>query len=145
MRNFWVFNIGTADEGPAENWLAEWTHHTHEMWFPPNKRPSGVHAGDRAVVNGAGRVGFIAAVEVTSTEPEPNQHPSDANRSRWPWKLDYKLLVAISGDHHAPSLEDVGWENPRSLRRQSHISIDQEMYERVAMAIVNAARRAVAS
>jgi hypothetical protein len=145
MRSYWTFNIGTAEYAPPPDWLAAWRHHTQEMWFPPNKRPSGVSAGDRAVINGSGRRGFLAVVEVISTEPEPNQATDPEDRKRWPWVLRYKLLVAIRADEHAPSLEDVGWDNPRSLRRQPHVSIDRDMYERIGSAIVEGAAEAVAA
>jgi hypothetical protein len=145
MRNYWVFNIGTGDKAPPQDWLAAWRHHTQEMWFPSSKRPTGVKPGDRAVINGSLRRGFIAVVEVVSTEPEPNDAESVEDRKRWPWKLRYKLLVAIRADGLAPSLEDVGWENPLSLRRQSHKSIEREVYQRIADAIVNAAGQAVAA
>ena len=111
-----MFNIGTAEIPPPEDWLAAWRHHTQEMWFPRNKRPSGVRTGDRAVINGSGGRGFFAVVEVLSTEPEPNQTENQNERQQWPWILRYRLLVAIRADHHAPSLEDVGWDNPRALR-----------------------------
>ena len=147
MRNYWVFNIGTAEYAPPEDWLAAvaWRHHAQEMWFPLSKRPTGVRPGDRAVINGSQRTGFVAVVEIISTEPEPNETKDDDERKRWPWRLRYKLLVAIRADGHAPSLEDVGWENPLSLRRQSHKSIDEVMYTRIARAIVNAAGEAVAA
>lgn len=145
MRNYWVFNIGTAEKAPREDWLADWRHHTQEMWFPPNKRPSGVRAGDRAVINGSGRRGFIAVVEIVSTAPQPNTTARSGEAERWPYILLYKLLVAIRADDHAPSLEDVGWENPRSLRRNPHVKIHQEMYERIARAIVDGAGGAVAA
>jgi hypothetical protein len=144
MRKYWVFNIGTGDYAPPEDWLAEWRHHTQEMWFPPNKRPSGVRAGDRAVINGSHRRGFIAVVEIISTEPEDNTTTDEADRKRWPYKLRYKILLAIRADDHAPSLEDVGWENSLRLRRQPHVKIDREMYDRISRAIVEAAGRAVA-
>lgn len=144
MRSFWTFNIGSADNAPAEDWLADWRHHTEEMWFPPNKRPTGVRVRDRAVINGSGRRGFIAVVEVTSTEPVPNLTEDLEARRRWPWMLRYRLLVAIRADEHAPSLEDVGWSNPRSLRRQPHVRIDREMYDRISRAIVAGAAEAVA-
>jgi hypothetical protein len=144
MRSFWTFNIGTAEDPPREDWLAAWRHHTQEMWFPPNKRPTGVRAGDRAVINGSGRRGFFAVVEVSSTEPEPNQTEDLDGRRRWPWILRYRLLVAIRADEHAPSLEDVGWRNPRSLRRQPHVRIDRDTYERISQAIVEGAADAVA-
>jgi hypothetical protein len=144
MRGYWTFNIGTADHAPPEDWLGAWRHHTQEMWFTPNKRPTGVGAGDRAVIHGAGGRGFLAAVEVISTEPKPNLTERPGEAQRWPWILEHKLLVAIRADEHAPSLDDVGWENPRSLRRQPHVRIDQEMYERISQAIVAGAREAVA-
>ncbi len=145
MRNYWVFNIGTGEHAPPADWLAEWRHHTQEMWFPPNKRPSGVRVGDRAVINGSHRRGFIAVVEILSTEPEDNATTDDVDRKRWPYKLRYKILVAIRADDHAPSLEDVGWENSLRLRRQPHVKIDREMYERIAQAIVRGASEAVAA
>jgi hypothetical protein len=91
------------------------------------------------------RRGFFAVVEVISTAPEPNRTEDIEERKRWPWILRYKLLVAIRADEHAPSLEDVGWENPRSLRRQPHVRIDREMYERISRAIVEGAAEAVAA
>lgn len=144
MRGYWVFNIGTGTEAPPEDWIGVWRHHSQEMWFPRNRRPSGVRPGDRAVINGSLRRGFIAVVEVVSEEPEINEGGSPAARERWPWKLKYRILVAIRADLHAPSLEDVAWENPLRLRRQSHVRIDRDVYERVSTAIVDAARRAVA-
>ena len=145
MRNYWVFNIGTGDNAPPEDWLAAWRHHTEEMWFPPNKRPSGVRAGDRAVIHGSQRRGFLAVVEIISTEPEPNDAPKAEDRKRWPYKLRYKILVAIRADNLAPSLEDVGWDNTLRLRRQPHVKIERDVYERIARAIVEAAGRAVAA
>ena len=64
---------------------------------------------------------------------------------RWPWYQQYNLLVAIRADDHAPSLEDVGWTNPRTLRRQSHVSIDRVTYDRISRAIVEGAAEAVAA
>jgi hypothetical protein len=145
MRNYWVFNIGTGEYAPPEDWLAAWRHHTEEMWFPPNKRPSGVRAGDRAVIHGSLRRGFLAVVEIISSEPETNRAPKAEDRKRWPYKLRYKILVAIRADNLAPSLEDVGWENTLRLRRNPHVSIDSDMYERISRAIVAAADRAVAA
>jgi hypothetical protein len=145
MRGYWIFNIGTAEFAPPADWLAAWRHHTAEMWFPPNKRPSGVRAGDRAVINGTGRTGFIAVVEVVSSAPEENATPKQQDRERWPYLLRYRLLLAIRADIHAPSLEDVGWDNPKRLRRQPHVRIDEQLYQRISRAIVEGAREAVAA
>jgi hypothetical protein len=144
VRRYWIFNIGTAAFAPQEDWLADWRHHTAEMWFPPNKRPSGVRAGDRAVIHGTGGRGFFAVVEVISSAPEASTADKLEDRERWPFRLRYKLLLAIRADDHAPSLEHVGWENPKRLRRQPHVLIDEQLYERIAQAIVRGAREAVA-
>jgi hypothetical protein len=113
VRDYWVFNIGTAEWRPDEDWLATWRHHTQEMWFTPNKKPTGVRPGDRAVMHGSGGRGFFAVMEVTSREPEPNLAEDAEDRRRWPWILHYKLLVAIRADEHAPSLANVDRPNPR--------------------------------
>lgn len=144
MTGYWIFNIGTGEHAPPQDWLAAWPHHSSEMWFPPNKRPSGVKAGDRAVINGAQGRGFLAVVEVISPEPEANPSADPRDRERWPYMLRYKLLIGIRADGHAPSLEAVGWENPRRLRRQPHVRIDQQMYRRIADAVVAGAADAVA-
>lgn len=145
MRGYWVFNIGTAEDRPDEDWLAVWRHHTQEMWFTPNKKPTGVHLGDRAVMHGSGGRGFFAVVEVTSRQPQANLTKKPEDRRRWPWILHYKLLVAIRADEHAPSLEHVDWPNPKSLRRQPHVRIDRDMYQRISQAIVEGAAEAVAA
>lgn len=143
MQRFWVYCIGTADSPPPVNWLEEWDHHIHEMWFLATRRPVGISAGDRAVVHGSGDRGFLGVVEVTSSEPGPNTRGDEYGRERWPYTLQHRLLVGILADSNAPSLDKVGWDNPRRLRRNSHIEIDRETYERVAAAIVDGARRAV--
>ena len=144
MRSYWVFSIGTAEYRPDEDWLAAWRHHTKEMWFPPNKNPTGVRFGDRAVMHGSGGRGFFAVMEVTSSEPKPNRARKLEDQKRWPWIHEYKLLLAIRADENAPSQAAVGWPNPRSLRRQSHVRIDRETYDRISQAIVAGAAEAVA-
>jgi hypothetical protein len=143
VRSYWVFNIGTAEDPPDEDWLAAWRHHTEEMWFTPNKKPTGVRPGDRAVMHGSGGRGFFAVIEVTSREPEPNRAEKLEDRKRWPWIVRYKLLVAIRADEHAPSREDIDWPNPKSLRRNPHVRIDRDTYERISAAIVEGAAEAV--
>ena len=95
------------------------------------------------MIHGSGGRGFLAVVEVLSTAPEDNVTGDQEERARFPFRLRYKLLVAIPADERAPSLQDVDWDNPRSLRRQSHIRIDPETYGRIARAIVDAAAAAV--
>jgi hypothetical protein len=143
MRGYWIFSIGTGKYPPPEDWLAAWRHHTSEMWFPPNKKPSGVREGDRAIIRGSLGRGFLAVVEVISEQPEDNCTDDREDRCRWPYKLRHRLVVAIRADEHAPSLQDVGWENPLRLRRQPHVRIDEFTYRRIAKAIVDGAQSAV--
>lgn len=139
MRSYWAFNIG-ADAGA--DWLADWRHHTAEMWFTPNKKPTGVRQGERAVINAGRDRLFVAAVQVVSAKPEPNRDAGGAEQ--YPWILRHRLLVAIRADHNAPSLEDVDWEDRRSLFQNPHVKISAAMYERVSGAIIRGAGRAVA-
>ena len=53
MRRFWVYTISLQDKAPPLEWLVFWEHHRTEMWFPKNKRPACVSAGDRAVIYGS--------------------------------------------------------------------------------------------
>lgn len=138
MSGYWVFNFGTGEQPPVEDWFTrvEWQHHLSEAWFPGSRRPVSVRAGDRGVLRAAGG-GFVGALVITSTQPEPNTN-ADHN-ARWPYKLNYRLITAIPNDDHAPSLDSVGWENPLSLRRQSHVRLDRPMYETIVRAILDAA------
>lgn len=133
-----MFNFGTGDQRPVEDWFTrvEWRHHLSEAWFPGSRRPVSVRAGDRGVLRAAGG-GFVGVFVITSSEPEPNDNPE--HERRWPYKLRYRLVTSIRNDAFAPSLDSVSWDNPLSLRRQSHVRIDRPMYETIVRAILDSA------
>jgi hypothetical protein len=138
---YWLFNIGTGQFAPPEDWFiaAEWSHHQTEMWFPPNKKPTGVSVRDRAVINGSKRRGILAAVEIVSTEPELNTTGNLEERLRWPWKVRHRLLVAKSADErHAATLEAAGI-SPLSTRHQPHIRLQPVQYHAAVDALLRAA------
>jgi hypothetical protein len=138
----WLFTIGVGKVSPPLSWWVDWEHHRTEMWFPWTKRPISIDAGDRALLNGSQRRGLLAAVEVVSHEPEPNETEDDEARERWPWKVRYRLIAAKCADSNLASLEDAG-VSPRSTQRQPHIRITPDQYragvESLARAIVRSA------
>lgn len=137
---YWVFTIGTRDHAPPVNWLEGWDWHVNEMWFPSTKRPVSVRAGDRAVIYGSHGRGFIAAVEVTSDQPEPNPRSKEA---RFPWIVKYRLLVSKAADKNVASPDDAGL-NPRRVVRGPHTAITAEEYERAVRVMLDAAARTAA-
>jgi hypothetical protein len=137
MRQYWVFTVGTRDEAPPIDWLAQWSHHVDEMWFPGTKRPVAVQAGDRAVIYGSQGRGFVAAAEVMSTAPESNDDP------RWPWKLKYRLLAAKAADYNVASPDAAGIDSARVVRGP-HTRISEAEYHRAVAAMLQEASASAA-
>lgn len=134
---YWVFTVGLRDQEPPENWLAVWRHHVSEMWFPSTKRPASVDRGDRALIYGSRRRGFIAAVEVTGNRPEPNNDP------RFPYKLRYRLLVSKAADANTALPRDANI-NPNRVIRGPHTEISRNEYHRGVALMLDAATRTAA-
>ena len=135
---YWVFTVGLRHLAPPEDWLAAWQHHVNEMWFPDWKRPVSVSRGDRALIYGSQRRGFIAAVEVLSDEPERN-----AADDHFIWKLRYRLLVSKAADRNVASPEAAGIDPPNRVVRGPHTEISEDDYHRgVAVMLEVAARTA---
>lgn len=124
--------IGQAGVPVPANWMTNpaWSDRLASVVFP--KYPRSVSRGSRLVYYAAGRQRFCAVLEVTEDEP------TASGLERWPYELALRPLVAIPVDEYAPSLEDVGFE-PLRVRRQSHVRLTEDEYERIAAAIVAAA------
>ena len=135
---YWVFTVGLRHLAPPEDWLAVWNHHVSEMWFPNHKRPVSVSRGDRALIYGSQRRGFIGAVEVLSEAPESN--PADPH---FVWKLRYRLLVSKAADGNVASPESAGI-NPNKVVRGPHTEIEVEEYHRGLARLLEAAARTAA-
>jgi hypothetical protein len=138
-RKYWVFTIGQRDHAPPEAWLAEWEHHTHQMWFPDHKKPASVQAGARAMIYGSQAHGFIAAVEVLTGVREPNTS-DNPDVARHPWVLEYRLLVTKAADANVASPEEAGIPTSR-IQRGPHTRIEPDEYERAVEALAAAAAR----
>lgn len=138
MRRFWVYTIGMQDKAPPLEWLVFWEHHRTEMWFPTNKRPASVSAGDRAVIYGSQAKGFLAAVEVTGDEPEENT--DDDDKARFPYVMKHRLLVAKVADNNIASPEAAGM-NSRRIQRGPHSEINEDEYNRAVAVLLEAAGR----
>lgn len=137
MQKYWVFTIGLQDLAPPPEWLIEWDHHRYEMWFPANKRPVSVSAGDRALLYGSKGTGFLAAVEVTSHQPEENTN--EGGKDRYPYAMRHRLLVAKIADDNVASPEAAGIDS-RKVQRGPHTEISADEYERAVAALLEAAR-----
>ena len=138
MRRFWVYTIGLQDKAPPLEWLVFWEHHRTEMWFPTNKRPVSVSAGDRAVIYGSQAKGFLAAVEVTGDEPE--QNTDEDGKTRFPYVMKHRLLVAKVADNNIASPEAAGM-NSRRIQRGPHSEINEDEYNRAVAVLLEAAGR----
>jgi hypothetical protein len=131
---YWVFTVGLRDVAPPEDWLAEWGHHVSEMWFPSTKRPASIECGDRALIYGSRGRGFIAAVEVTGDQPEPNDDP------RFCFKLGYRLLVSKAADSSVALPQDANI-NPNRVIRGPHTEISEDEYRRGVERMLEAANQ----
>ncbi len=141
MTNHWIFVIGTSTEKAPQNWMAEppWSIHTSRQYFPNNKRPVSVGQGDRAAIYAAG-AGYVGVAEVESTAPKDVAHP--INAQRWPYSLQYRLLVGVPADDFAPSPESLG-RSLATLNRQSHVQISAEEYRQICGALLSGAAKAL--
>ena len=108
------------------------------MWFPTNKRPVSVSAGDRAVIYGSRAKGFLAAVEVTGDEPEENT--DDDGKARFPSVMKHRLLVAKVADNNIASPEAADM-NSRRIQRGPHSEINEDEYNRAVAVLLEAAAR----
>ena len=66
------------------------------------------------------------AVEVTGAPRNDVDHPTDP--TRWRWVVEVEPLLAMRLISRAPKLEEIN-VSTKSVRRQSHIRIDQETFE----------------
>lgn len=135
---YWVYTIGHYDEAPPFEWLSEWEWHRTEMWFPRTKRPRSISAGDRAVIYGSQGSGWLAAVDVTGREPEPNRRRG--HQERFPWVLKHRLLVSKACDDNVATPESAGISTKR-IQRGPHTEIGCDDYARAVTALLAAARQ----
>ena len=108
------------------------------MWFPTNKRPASISSGDRAVIYGSKAKGFLAAVEIVGHEPEENQ--DEDGKTRFPYVMRHRLLVAKLADGHVASPEGAGIPS-RRIQRGPHTEINADEYSRAVDVLLEAARR----
>jgi hypothetical protein len=135
---YFAFTIGTAERRVPTDWLSAWTHHTREVWFPAHKRPVAVTPGSRGVLYGAGLARLIGIVETTSQAPEDNTTAAGADYERWPYRIQYRILVAVRAKAPAPRPAAVGI-SVRRIQRGPHTELTRDEYVRACAAIATAA------
>ena len=129
---YWVVNSGHSKDPhvpPRHNWQAcfeEWHGEHREVHMFP-RRPR-ISTGDILVYHAVGSAAAfdeprIFAIATVLSDPAPSGHP------QWPWKVDRRVLHGVPDLAKAPTLGDIA-VSPRSLRRQSHISLTDEQGRR---------------
>jgi hypothetical protein len=126
----WVKTVGSADQPLSQEWLGEREGLLTKVWFP--KHPRSIRRGDLLVYYAATHGRLPAVVEVVSDEV----HGRPAHYSeRWPWYMRVRPRLVIPYLDEAPMLGDVGLD-PLRLRRQSHILLTDEEWERFRSAFL---------
>jgi hypothetical protein len=120
----WVKTVGSVDDPLLQDWLGEREGLLEKVWFP--KHPRSIRRGDLLVYYAATRGRFPAVVEVKSDEVR--RRPEDYSE-RWPWYMEVRPRLVIPYLDCAPDLADVGLD-PLRLRRQSHILLTDDEWER---------------
>lgn len=137
----WVKSVGSADAPLRRDWRDEDRHLLHLCWFP--KHPRSLRAGDVLVYYAARWGVFPALMEVISDDVADDQGGHPVHGDRWRWCMQVRPLVTLPlGD--APTLAEAGID-PLRLRRQSHIVLTREEYERVRDLVLAAASRSASS
>jgi hypothetical protein len=75
-----------------------------------NKRPTGVHAGDKLVLYAAGWERFFGIWTVLSDEPYEHHIPGE---ERWPCALDVETPLVVPRLDLAPGLAEIHFAPPR--------------------------------
>jgi hypothetical protein len=128
----WLKSIGSGDKPLKDDWWTTVWEPEHigvdlldRIYFPTNKRPSGMDEGDKLVLYAAGweRIFGIAVVK----SDEPYRHTIE-NRERYPWVLDVEVPLVVPRLTVAPGLAEIEVANT-SVRQQSHIRLTDEQYD----------------
>lgn len=84
---------------------------------------------------------FPALMELVSDDVADDAGGHPVHGQRWRWRMDVRPLVTLPMDD-APSLADAGFD-PLRVRRQSHIVLTIDEYERIRNLILARATRSV--
>jgi hypothetical protein len=121
----WLKLVGAVDEPMPDPWLTGRSDPHTEVGF--NKRAN-VEIGEELVLYAIPQRKVIGIAAV-------NSHPIKSGEdSRWPWRSKSSLILAIADYDRALDLDEIedpgGRELSASVRRQSHIALDWQEYER---------------
>jgi hypothetical protein len=138
---YWIKVAGTGDNPfdrgdwatRSNDWVREYG---PAAMFPKRAR---VSPGDRFILYAAGShayfgEGRIYAVSEVQTELQPSP------LERWPWQVEAPILISGPRLEHCPMITDIDVER-RSLRRQSHIRLNEAQGRQAEELITNAAAR----
>lgn len=131
ITQFFLKSIGATTDKLGNDWLTTgWGNQTDrtdlldQVRFAKNKRPTGVHAGDKLVFYAAGWERFFGIANVLSDEPYEHNLPGE---ERWPWALDVETPLVVPRLDLAPFLSEIRVATT-SVRQQSHIRLTEDQY-----------------
>jgi hypothetical protein len=123
-----------ADEWQSLTWISD--HHRFRKNGEPSHRP-GYRVGDELVVYDATNRACPARLRVTAeADYQPGRVSREAGRGegrRWGWLTEVELLAAVDRDR-APTLLEI-YVQPKSMRQQDHMTLEQTQYERARVRI----------
>lgn len=141
MTKVFLKSIGSAADPLGNDWLTTgWGNLTNrtdlldQVRFPKNKRPTGVHKGDKLVFYAAGWERIFGVGLVTSDEPYES---IVAGEERWPFVLNVEVPLIVPRLELAPPLSAINVANT-SVRQQSHIRLADQQYALALEALVAA-------
>lgn len=135
----WLKSVGSQETPLKRDWRSEDYHLVAFCWF--SKHPRSLRAGDMLVYYAARWGVFPALMELVSDDVADDAGGHPVHGQRWRWRMDVRPLVTLPMDD-APSLADAGFD-PLRVRRQSHIVLTIDEYERIRNLILARATRSV--
>jgi hypothetical protein len=122
---YWMAVTGTLDDPLPDGWRgrkAQWEADQGPVHMF-TRRPR-IRAGDRLVVYATGTPGRLGAgrfyaVQDVISDPEPIEH------DRWSWKVTVSDVITGPDLPDCPTIDEIG-VSPKSLRRHTHIKLEEE-------------------
>ena len=139
MARAFLKSVGAAEAKLGNEWLTTpWSNLTNRsdlldrVRFAKNRRPTGVHKGDKLVLYAAGWERFFGIAIVTSPFP---YELIEEGEERWPWVLNIVVPLVVPRIELAPHISTINVANT-SVRQQSHIRLSDGQFELALKALV---------
>jgi hypothetical protein len=135
----WLKSVGSQETPLRRDWRREDEHLLRHCWF--SKHPRSLRAGDVLVYYAARWGVFPALMELVSDDVTDDTGGHPVHGQRWRWRMDVRPLVTLPLDD-TPTLAEGGID-PVRVRRQSHIVLTRDEFDRIRDLILARAARTV--